>query len=62
MVRVYDYRTDRLVAEYDVANAPPDDPVFYDEAKGRVCIRIRKSVFPKSLFLYTPQAGRYTGQ
>lgn len=62
MVRVYDYRIDRLIAEYDVANAPPGDPVFYDEELGRVCFRMRKSVFPKPIREYTPRAGRYTGE
>ena len=62
LVRFYNYRLDRLVAEYDVSNAPPGDPVFYDEELGRICFRMHKNVFPKPIIEYTPRAGRYTGE
>ena len=62
MVRMYDYKTDRLIAEYDASNAAPGDPVFYDEEKGRVCFRMRMRVFGKPITHYTPRAGRYTGE
>jgi hypothetical protein len=62
LVRIYDYRTDRLVAEYAVDTAPPDDPQFYDEEAGRVCFRVDKSVFGKPFTDFAPRASRYTGE
>jgi hypothetical protein len=62
LVRVYDYRTERLIAEYSTETAPPDDVPLYDEDPGRMCFRIDKSVFGRPLVEFTPRAERYTGE
>jgi hypothetical protein len=62
LVQVYDYRINKLIAEYDVETAAPGDALFYDEEQGRVCFIMHKSVFRRPIVEYTPRAGLYTGE